>query len=88
MWVDFATHHDPTPVTGTWTKFDPQSPKYLDIGKIFWTGLVHYGTAAGSDGNRMMYPHGHAERMEEWRKIHEKVPAYMRHLKSKTWSQY
>jgi len=73
MWVDFATHHDPTPVSGTWTRFDPQAPKYLDI---------------GSEGNTMMYPDSHKERMEEWRQINEKVPANMRHLKSKTWNEY
>ena len=36
----------------------------------------------------MMYPDSHKERMEEWRQINEKVPANMRHLKSKTWNEY
>ena len=33
MWVDFASQHNPTPTTATWTPFDPQSPQYLEIGE-------------------------------------------------------
>jgi len=70
LWTDFATHHDPTPVKKHWTKFDVNSPSYMEIS----------GT-----GNVMMYPKGHQERVEEWADIYGKIPPYMAHKESETW---
>jgi len=73
MWTNFATHHNPTPKDNIWTKFDPKDPKYLEI---------------GSKSNIMKYPDSHKKRMEEWRKIWEKIPPTMRYKSSKTWTMY
>merc|ERR1712142_94534 len=44
MWIDFATHHDPTPSDHSWTRFDQKDPKYLEI---------------GTKGNSLKYPESH-----------------------------
>eukprot|EP00092_Neocalanus_flemingeri_P071935 GFUD01088443.1.p1 GENE.GFUD01088443.1~~GFUD01088443.1.p1 ORF type:complete len:306 (-),score=76.68 GFUD01088443.1:461-1378(-) len=72
MWTDFATHHNPTPKDNSWTKFDPEAPKYLEI---------------GSKSNTMMYPESHKKRMEEWKEIWEAVPPTMRYKASDSWKK-
>ena len=72
MWTDFATHHNPTPINNSWTKFDPKDPKYLEI---------------GSKSNVMKYPESHKKRMEEWKQIWEKIPPTMRYKASRTWKE-
>ena len=72
MWTDFATHHNPTPIDNSWTKFDPKDPKYLEI---------------GSKSNEMKYPESHKKRMEEWKQMWEKIPPTMRYKASRTWKE-
>jgi len=73
LWTDFATHHNPTPGDNSWARFDPQDPKYLEI---------------GSKGNKMKYPACHKERMDEWKDICDKIPPTMSHKKSPTWKKF
>jgi len=69
-WTNFATHHDPTPSSREWKRFDLLAPKYYEI---------------GSKGNTMAYSKDHEDRMVEWEGIWGKVPPTMRHMASKTW---
>lgn len=70
MWTDFATHHNPTPRDGSWTRFDPAYPQYLEI---------------GSKSNKLDYSNDHRKRMEEWKGMWERIPTTMQHTQSRTW---
>jgi len=72
MWTDFATNHNPTPADSSWAIFDPNNPRYLEI---------------GSKSNTMKYPESHKKRMDEWKDIWEKIPPTMCHKASETWEK-
>ena len=92
MWVDFATEHNPTPSSNTWTPYQSQSPEYLEIGGKYLqdNSAVENNIllSAGTEGCRMRYPESHRRRVEQWTEIYQKVPPTMRHSNSPTWSQY
>merc|ERR1719228_1632977 len=72
MWTNFATHHNPTPKDGLWTRLDPENPLFLEI---------------GSKQSVMKYPKEYQERMEEWRDIWRRIPPLMSPRLSDTWSE-